>query len=120
MMSPWSEWSNVFLDTFTDNGWANADPGLNEKSRVIQIVIGLSYYIREKISRKKIGTYQKLMIELNQFESFKGPSRSSGQLVFWYKNRSGGAPFSPEYKPCSICEKLGKSNLFHPERVCIK
>lgn len=72
MSSPWSEWSNVFLDTFADNGWArvcsafafkyvcgsysdytikmlnlllDADPGLNEKSRAIQIVIGLPYYI---------------------------------------------------------------------------
>ncbi len=143
--STWSEWSEVFLDNFGEKGWAEVisafnfkyiggsyaeyaikklnlllqvDPELTEKSRVMFIIIGLPYNIREKLNRKTVDTQRKLMVALNQFEA--APKSSSNSRFQSSKSFSlGSTPSrSSKYVPCSHCAKIGKPNMFHPENKC--
>lgn len=143
----WSEWSEVFLDNFGEKGWSEVisafnfkyiggsyseyaikklnlllqvDPELNEKSRVMFIIIGLPYNIREKLNRRIVDTQRKLMVELSRFEA---PPKSSSVSRFQsYKTSSsspGSTPIqSSKYKPCAHCAKISKRYMFHPEKRC--
>ncbi len=141
-MSSWEDWADAFLHTFADRGWTevcnafsfkyltgsyadyairklklivDADPELTEKSRVLQIVIGLPAHIREKINRKRVDTFCKLVTELNQFESVKPFVSDSSSKP---RPETSRTFVTSRYKPCSICEGLGRPNMYHPERLC--
>lgn len=104
----------------------NADPDLTEKSRVMHIVIGLPEFIREKLSRQEVTTYNKLMIELNQLESlvnkpfrFKNSTtdnRNNNNINSNNKTESILKATNQKQKPCTICGN--KPGRFHPEVFC--
>ncbi|XP_076301736.1 uncharacterized protein LOC143219741 [Lasioglossum baleicum] len=137
----WLSWKDIFIETFTNNGWDNrmyaynykykdgwlVDYSIKKEKLLLEInknidgdimidliALGLPQSIRKKIDREKLENTKDLINELRKHESEMGkrkyPESNDGKLGYHIKLK--------EKKPCSICEKLGKNNRYHPEEKC--
>ena len=87
---------------------------IDEDTMIDLLALGLPQPIRGKIDRDKLKDTKDLINELRKHESEmekrKYPRSNDGKLENKIKIK--------ERKPCSICEKLGKNNRYHPEEKC--
>lgn len=141
----WDEWKINFLENFNTKGWSEivyayefkylygslsdyvlkkirllleAEPALPTIACVNLVVVGLPSNVREKLDRSEILTQADLMSALGALEhlALKIPLSSDKQNKQMDINKKLNK--KPEYKPCSICTKLGNLQRYHPETKC--
>lgn len=138
----WEGWKMALIEAFGDRGWTDidyafsfkyingplneyvlkklnllleAEPTISIKSRIFLVALGLPPFIRNRLHHKKINTQNDLISEINLLESLVKPKSSKFQNSI-EKNKTVNT--SKNYKPCTICEKLGFLNRYHPENTC--
>lgn len=151
----WEDWSKKFLESFNEKGWSDlwyainykwlsgslfseyaikkmnllidADSELTEKSRIGLIVIGLPISVQQKINRKTIDTFGKLLAELGQLANSSNKDskiRNNNNNNNNKQNDAKGKPYlsncdknNRNSKFCPVCEKLGYQRT-HAESEC--
>lgn len=131
-LTDWELWHNSFIDTFSVQSWTDiayaynfkylngsllnfalkkrnllmeVDEDISLNSQINLIVISLPNFIQSKIERKSLGSIEDLMSKLKQFGHVNDKKRENKKS-------------ETTQKPCSICDKLGFPNRFHPEDKC--
>ena len=97
---------------------AETNTTLPEEWRVLMVIAGLPDNITSKIKRNRVTSVNELIVELNQLEYSVSKNASLKPKVNkteGLNNQSARKKFQNEFRPCSICEKAGKSGRYHPE-----
>lgn len=137
--SEWGVWKTNFLETFADKGWLpimqaitykflngslldyalkkerlllETNKDIDKKTLIHLIAAGLPGFVREKIDREELQDSQDLFNELRRYEKLTSKRIADD-------NKEGKRIVkSDDKKPCTICEKKGKNNRYHPENLC--
>jgi hypothetical protein len=155
LTDPWESWKVEFLENFSPKGWSDvthaytyryysgslsefafkkinllldADPSLSVTSRINFVVIGLPYFIKNKLNKADIETQADLISELNNLEHLVN-QRKRGKFQYADSRRNGDEnnQFSQQNKkpaggytrnPCSLCVKAGFPDRYHKDVDC--
>ncbi|CAH0547050.1 unnamed protein product [Brassicogethes aeneus] len=140
--SEWSEWKNKFCETFANKGWNPVTYAINYKYKegalldyamkkeklvldmrrsidtgtlIDLIAAGLPEFILNKIDRETLKDTVDLFNEISKYEYTINKKNA------WIKKRNvnfQNKSKQEDYKPCKICDKLGKGARYHPEATC--
>jgi len=104
------------------------EPTISEASRINLTVASLPNFVRNRLSKKEVTSQKKLITELTNLESLiqknstspltKNENPKPEQQKKSNDRSSPSQKPTSQRKPCSFCEKEGKSNMFHPETKC--
>lgn len=138
LMSEWNIWKDNFTDTYADKGWSSIryailykyvngsllDYALKKERMLLGmnntiddctminlIAVGLPEFIMDRINRKKLSKPRDLFTELGSLEHLMKKKNTS-------KNMKNNAEKEQQKRPCTICERKGKPNRYHPESTC--
>jgi len=139
--SEWSIWKQKFCETFANKGWSPVIYALSFKYKegslldyairkekllldmrnsidsgtlIDLIAAGLPHVIINKIDRETLKDTTDLYNEISKYEHIINKKK-----VFTRKNDTiNTRKDNEEHKPCKNCEKLGKTNRYHPEEKC--
>lgn len=139
----WARWKDSFLDSFAPRGWSDArfafsfrfqsgsfadyalkkenlllnfHSRMDEKMKITHIVLGLPFFIQEKIDPAEIESVSKLLLKLNSLDR---PARSISSS----DKSNSSSPFSSlksRFSPPSLCLYCSKKGLqhYHSENNC--
>lgn len=138
--SEWKVWRKNFCETYANKGWSTVKHAISFKylngslldyalkkerlllemnksidtSTLINLIAsGLPDLVTDRINRDDLKETEDLFTELRSLEHVV--KRSVYERKKTEPNQKGR---SQERKPCSICEKRGKMNRYHPEESC--
>ena len=93
------------------------DNGATEKVRIDLIVISLPVEVQNKLKRNKLSSIEELFKELSSLDANNWGDETNSKKDAG-KIRGMTSVKSEASTPCSICNKRGKQNRFHPESKC--
>lgn len=102
------------------------EKSISHTSRINAIVISLPLTVQDKLDREEIHTTDELMNTLRKYETYSYKiksemSNSTSNSAYGNNTSKDKKMYAKNFgdrKPCYICEKLGKQNLYHPPEVC--
>lgn len=137
----WSDWKEILLESFQNRGWTNriyahnyrykdgsiidyairkerllleVNKNIDQDTMIDLIALGLPENIREKINRDELENTKDLIKELKNHEGKIEKKKNYKTKEFKLQNKTN----NEEKKPCTLCEKMGKNDRYHPEDKC--
>lgn len=139
--SEWSVWKQKFCETFANKGWSPViyallfkykegsllDYAIRKEKLLLDmrnsidagtlidlIAAGLPQVIVNKIDREALKDTTDLHNEISKYEHIVNKKKVFTKRSDTINTRKD----NEEHKPCKNCEKLGKTNRYHPEEKC--
>lgn len=152
----WKRWSENFLEAFYEKGWSDvwyastyrwipgtsyteyvikknsllvdSFPELNEKARIVLVVVGLPREVRDKLDRGNVKTQGNLLSEISKWENHSQSNFKNKKSGTYQRQNEGGEKGTkgetkgvyrnPEHRPCPICKKKGFKERYHHTKEC--
>lgn len=134
--SEWAQWRQRLCEAYADKGWLPTMHALSYKyvasslldyavrkrnllaqmpafTAIYLIAAGLPSFVRNRIDKEKLKTVGNLFSEIRGLEYLV--KKVERKTVANQEKPKDGATIR---KSCTICEKRGKNNRFHPEHSC--
>lgn len=141
----WIDWRNSFLETYSDKSWRSVhhaytykfingslmdyalkkerllletEPLMTDRSRINHIVVGLPFYVQDKLDKQEISTTEQLMNQLRRFSQSYPKERKVFHPKPDYRPIENKTQRPMGKRPCTICESRGYPERFHPIETC--
>lgn len=98
------------------------EPTMSDRSRINHIVVGLPFYIQDRLDKEEIQTTEQLMNQLRRYT--QAYPKKKGDEIKSSSDRTKRDTSSSERKgfmekrPCTICQSKGYPGRYHPLDLC--